>query len=97
MIHYRHSKARREKMLTETKIKQEICPFTLELREVCCERKILGHQEICSFTLEPCHFHLADCSLHITSNKAVAGSLKNIPVTVDIPIANLIASGPAPR
>jgi hypothetical protein len=35
--------------------------------------------------------------LPITSDKAPAGSLKNIPVTVDIPTAKPIASGPAPR
>jgi hypothetical protein len=35
--------------------------------------------------------------LPITSDKAPAGSLKKIPVTVDIPTANPIASGPAPR
>ncbi len=48
---------RRKKMFTETETKPDICPLTLELCERCCERKILGHLEVCSFTLEPCYFN----------------------------------------
>jgi hypothetical protein len=69
-------------MFAETKLKQEVCPFTLEPCEVCRERKILGNQEICSFTLEPCRCHMAGCLLPIASDAAPAGSLKDIPVTV---------------
>ena len=35
-----------------------ICPLTLESYERCCEKKILSHQELCSFTLERCHFNI---------------------------------------
>ncbi len=35
--------------------------------------------------------------LPMTSESAPAGSLKKIPVTVEMPTANPIASGPAPR
>ena len=43
-------------MCTRIASGQEICPFTLELREECRERKIVNHKKICSFTLEPCLF-----------------------------------------
>ena len=43
-------------MFTKIASGQEICPFTLELREKCRERKIVNHKKICSFTLEPCLF-----------------------------------------
>lgn len=42
--------------------KREICPFTLEICEDCCERKILNHKKICSFTLEPCYFNMTGVS-----------------------------------
>ncbi len=44
-------------MFTEMETKPDICPLTLELCERCCEIKILGHQALCSFTLEPCCFN----------------------------------------
>jgi len=36
----------------------EVCPFTLELCEDCCVKRISNHREICFFTLEPCCFHV---------------------------------------
>jgi len=54
-------------MFVATEAKPEVCPFTLDLCEECCEQKIIQHQGICSFTLEPCHFQMGDGS-HRTKN-----------------------------
>lgn len=45
-------------MSTEAEVGEKTCPFTLELCEDCCERKIFEHQEKCSFTFEPCLYHV---------------------------------------
>jgi hypothetical protein len=50
-----------EKIVTKSEVEREICPFTLELCEECCEPKISG---TCSFTLEPCHYYLTACLRH---------------------------------
>jgi len=37
----------------------EICPFTLEPCEDCCEQKVFEHRKLCPFTLEICPFNTA--------------------------------------
>ena len=50
-------------MVTRTAREQEICPFTLEPCEHCCDRKADNGQGICPFTLEPCSLEGMD-SIH---------------------------------
>ncbi len=46
-------------MSQEIELKQQICGFTLELCEECSERKIVNHEILCSFSLEPCSYNVA--------------------------------------
>jgi len=55
---------REGKRVMGSKVRRRTCPFTLELCEECCERKISGHQGICAFTLEGCHCYLKGCLHH---------------------------------